>query len=115
MKIDELAQRLDQFAYDFDYYGYMDAMDDREAGFEQIKAVLQHGDTEGIKSFLQEAIEELEPDGELLEEASSLLDELESYECYDRRESVLDSMRRAEGMSTIRTADSRKMTVEPER
>lgn len=115
MTIDELAQRLDQFAYDFDPYGYMDSMDDREAGFEQVKADLQQGDIEGIQSFLQEAIEEMEPDDELLEEASSLLDELESYERSDRRVSVLDSIRQAEGMSNIRTAENRRITPEPER
>lgn len=115
MTIDELAQRLDQFAYDFDPYGYMDSMDDREAGFEQVKADLQQGDIEGIQSFLQEAIEEMEPDDELLEEASSLLDELESYECSDRRVSVLDSIRQVEGLNNIRNTDSRRTAPEPER
>ena len=96
-------------------YGYMDSMDDREAGFEQVKADLLHSDIEGIQSFLQEAIEEMEPDDELLEEASSLLNELESYERTDRRASVLDSIRQAEGMSNIRTLDSRSAAPEPER
>lgn len=115
MTTDELAQRLDQFAYDFDPYGYIDSMDDREAGFEQAKADLLHSDIEGIKSFLQEAIEEMEPDDELLEEASSLLNELESYERSDQKLSVLDSLRQAEGMSNIRTAENRRITSEPER
>lgn len=115
MKTDELAQRLDQFAYDFDPYGYMDVVDDREAGFEQIKADLLQGDAKGIQSFLQEALEDMEPDDELFEEASSLLDELESYESTDRRASVLDSIRQPEGISSIRTADSKEMAPEPER
>ncbi|WP_102343508.1 hypothetical protein [Galactobacillus timonensis] len=115
MKTDELARRLDQFAYDFDPYGYMDSMDDREAGFEQIKADLLQGDAKGIQSFLHEAIEDMEPDDELFGEASSLLNELESYERSDRRASVLDSIRQAEGMSSIRTADNNKMALEPER
>ncbi|WP_108775970.1 hypothetical protein [Lactimicrobium massiliense] len=115
MTIDELAQRLDQFAYDFDPYDYMDSMDNREAGFEQVKADLLHSDVEGIQSFLQEAIEEMEPDDELLEEASSLLDELESYERTDRRASVLDSIRQAEELNNVRTLDSRRTAPAPER
>jgi hypothetical protein len=115
MAIDELAQRLDQFAYDFDYYGYMDSVEDRDTGFVQVREDLVSGDTEGIRSFLQEAIEDMEPDDELLKEASSLLNELESYERSDRRASVLDSIRQAEGMSSIRTADKKKMAPEPER
>ena len=37
---DVLAAKLDQFGYDFDHYGYMDAVETGEEGFEQIRVVL---------------------------------------------------------------------------
>ena len=115
MTIDELAQRLDQFAYDYDFYGYMDSVEDRQSGFEQVKEDLLNGDTEGIRSFLQEAIDELEPDDEMLDEASSLLKELEAYERSDRSVSVLACIREAEGISNGSRRESRKPAIEPER
>ena len=37
--LDELAAKLDQFGYDFDPYGYMDAVETREEGFAQIHSI----------------------------------------------------------------------------
>ena len=115
MTIDELAQRLDQFAYDYDFYGYMDSVEDRQSGFEQVKEDLLNGDTEGIRSFLQEAVDEMRPDDEMLEEASSLLKDLEAYECSDHRTSVLASIREAEGINSGSRRENRKLVIEPER
>lgn len=115
MTIDELAQRLDQFAYDYDFYGYMYSVEDRQSGFEQIKEDLLNGDTEGIRSFLQEAIDELEPDDEMLDEASSLLKELEACKRSDCRTSVLTSIREAGGINSGSRRENRKPAVETER
>lgn len=115
MTIDELALRLDQFAYDFDPYGYMDSIEDRQTGYDQIKEDLLNSDIKGIQSYLQEAVEEMEPDDEMQEEASSLLKELESYDHAACRESVLGSLRQAEEMNHNRRPEIVKATVEAER
>ena len=47
--LDELVAKLDQFGYDFDPYGYMDAVDSREEGFAQIKEELQQGKLSGYR------------------------------------------------------------------
>jgi hypothetical protein len=50
-----LAVKLDELSYDFDYYGYVDAVDDREAVIRQNKEMLLENATqvEGILEFLR--------------------------------------------------------------
>ena len=41
--IAQLAADLDTFEYDYDYYGYMDAVDDRQQALEDLKQDLLSG------------------------------------------------------------------------
>jgi hypothetical protein len=50
--LDELAAKLDQFGYDFDPYDYMDAVETREEGFEQIREELPKGHLSGFREYL---------------------------------------------------------------
>ncbi len=73
-----LAEKLDQLSYDFDYYGYMDAVDDREAVVQQNKGMLLENGTqvEGILEFLQEVIDD---EGECSARASALMEEVKEF------------------------------------
>lgn len=54
----KLAAELDQFAYDHDYYGYMDAIDDRDESVRNLAADLEKGDVAGIRDWLKEVVSE---------------------------------------------------------
>ena len=54
----KLAVELDQFAYDHDYYGYMDAIEDREESVRNLTADLEKGDVAGIRDWLKEVVSE---------------------------------------------------------
>lgn len=54
----KLAAELDQFAYDHDYYGYMDAIDDRDESVRNLAADLEKGDVAGIRDRLKEVVSE---------------------------------------------------------
>jgi hypothetical protein len=75
--LDELVAKLDQFGYDFDPYGYMDAVDSREEGFAQIKEELQQGKLSGYREYLQEVRDEGD---EFAGEAKEILDLMDRYE-----------------------------------
>lgn len=79
--LDELAAKLDQFGYDFDPYGYMDAVSTREEGFEQIREELRQGKLSGYREYLQEVLDE---EGEFAGEAEQLLDLMDRYETRGR-------------------------------
>ncbi|WP_243125890.1 MULTISPECIES: antirestriction protein ArdA [unclassified Eubacterium (in: firmicutes)] len=73
--ISELAKDLDDFAYEFDFYGYQDAVDDRAEQIESLKADLESGNVEGLTDYLKEIIE----DGEyMVPEATALLGRIEA-------------------------------------
>ena len=73
-----LAVKLDELSYDFDYYGYVDAVDDREAVVQQNKEMLmENGEqVEGILEFLQEIVDD---EGECSERASVLMTEVKEF------------------------------------
>ncbi len=73
-----LAEKLDQLSYDFDYYGYMDAADDRESVVQQNKEMLLENGTqvEGILEFLQEVIDD---EGECSVRAATLMAEVKEF------------------------------------
>ena len=75
--LDELVAKLDQFGYDFDPYGYMDAVDSREEGFAQVKEELQQGKLSGYREYLQEVRDEGD---EFAGEAKEILDLMDRYE-----------------------------------
>ncbi len=61
----QLAADLDAFEYDYDYYGYMDAVDDRQQALEDLKQDLLSGQyVNGIIEHLTEIVAEHDPDWE---------------------------------------------------
>ena len=73
-----LAVKLDELSYDFDYYGYVDAVDDREAVVRQNKEMLLENGTqvEGILEFLQEVVDD---DGDCSARAAALITEVKEF------------------------------------
>ncbi len=73
----QLASDLDAFAYDYDYYGYMDAIDDRKQAVEDMKNDLISGKyVDGIIEFLNEVVDEHDPDWE--PKAQALIDRVKA-------------------------------------
>ena len=90
--LDELAAKLDQFGYDFDPYGYMDAVETREEGFEQIREELRKGHLSGFREYLKEIVEE---EGDFAGEAEDILRLMDRYESrgkltHEQKRSILD-------------------------
>ena len=56
-----LAVELDQFSQDYDLYTYRDNVENQEENINSITESLQSGDTDHIKEWLQEIIEDEEP------------------------------------------------------
>lgn len=79
MRLDtyELADRLDSFSQDYDFYEYMDY----DTSINDIADMLQDPEqTQGIIDYLQEAIEDMDEMDDCFETASSLLVDLEEYQ-----------------------------------
>ena len=78
---EELADKLDQFAYDTDPYGYKDSYDSREEGRAQTLADIQSGGErlEGIKKSLAETIAE-SADQKTIDSAKDLLEDIQRFE-----------------------------------
>ena len=75
---EDLAVKLDRFAYDYDYYGYQDAVDDPEESVLQTKYdLLSNENIDGIREYLQEIISE--DDTEYVQKAEALLDEINAF------------------------------------
>ena len=74
-----LAGKLDAFSYDYDYYSYMDAVDNREAAVLGTRDQLLSGgkDVEGIVEYLQGIADE---DDEYKDQALKLIDEVKAME-----------------------------------
>ena len=78
----QLAQEIDAFARDFDFYDYNDMVDDREANVRQLADSIESGNTGHITEFLQGIIDEWqdEPDtSEDVRKAKELIDKLAEY------------------------------------
>ena len=73
----ELAEEIDQFVYDYDYYEYMDSYDSREEAFEQLQELFREKQVLGIKDWLKEVIEDSD-DPESVSMAKGFLDRLEA-------------------------------------
>ena len=78
---EELADKLDQHAYDTDPYGYKDSYDSREEGRMQILSDIQSGGErlEGIKDSLNETIAE-SSDQKTIDTAKDLLEDIQRFE-----------------------------------
>ena len=106
--LDELAGKLDQFAFDYDTYNYMDAVETREVGFLQVRSDLIRGNTEGIKEFLSAVIEDGDSLDQLIADAKSLLKDLDAYENrgklgIEEKNSILQQI------ETVKTLSSEKL------
>jgi hypothetical protein len=82
-----LAKELDQFAYDYDYYGYMDALSEagdtisetRDKGVQITKDMLLNGDIDTARHYLDEAIDPAnDSDNEMVIEAKRIKKHLDS-------------------------------------
>lgn len=77
---EELAVKLDEFGFDYDYYGYMDAVDDREIAVLQNKETLLTGDgVKGMIGYLEEVVAEIDID-EYTQRAKDLISDISDLE-----------------------------------
>lgn len=76
--IEALAADLDNFSFDHDVYEYRNSYDDREDGLRSVMSLLRSGDVEGIKSWLQEIVEDSEDIPEYADKVQSLIDRIDS-------------------------------------
>ena len=92
LTLEELADKLGQFAHDSDPYGYKDSYDSREEGRMQILSDIQSGGErlEGIKDSLNETIAE-STDQKTIDSAKNLLEDVQRFE-EDRGLSETDSL-----------------------
>lgn len=74
-----LAERLDEWAQDYDVYGYNDAVDDCAAHIDDLASHIEAGQTAEIEKFLREAIAEIDEYKDIIIRAKKLLSELETY------------------------------------
>ena len=74
--VEKLAEDLDNFAFDFDFYHYKDSVEDREQAVEALKEQIQAGDIQPIREWLQAAVEESE--GESAEKAAELITRMDA-------------------------------------
>ncbi len=77
-KIENLAVDVNQLAKDYDYYGYMDAVDNSEKMIEEIKADIKAGNVKYLQDSFKDLIDEKEPK-ELYEKAKDIMKRLEKY------------------------------------
>ena len=78
--IQKLAERIDKFTFDYDTYGYRDAVDDREANIASIAADLESGECGYLTEFFQNIIEEDNALPEDIEQAKELLSAVDAYQ-----------------------------------
>ena len=75
----EIAERLNEWYQDFDVYNYNDSVDDAVANVQELKEQIEAAQTEDIKEYIQEAIDEGDPDDKIIIRAKELLKDLEEY------------------------------------
>ena len=77
-KVETLAAEINQFAKDYDHYGYMDAVDDPEKHIEDIKADIKSGNVEHLQEWFKSVVEEKEP-ADMYEQAKDIMERLSEY------------------------------------
>ena len=85
--IEVLAEDIDQFTFDYDPYEYHDNVDDREDALKELTVTLRSGDAGGVRSWLQNIINEDDP-GETTEKAAQLLDRLNQLVTETKEEQI---------------------------
>lgn len=58
VKINELAEKLDEFAQNYDLYEYRDCIDDTESNIQSLKRDIESGNTKEIFEFLRGVIDD---------------------------------------------------------
>ena len=78
MSIRDLAEALDDFYYDYDYYGYQDDIGtNQKEVIESHMQMLMSGQKESIISWLDDILAE-EDDREIIEHAAFLIDQVKA-------------------------------------
>jgi len=75
----EIAEKLNDWYQDYDVYEYNDTVDDAAENVQELKAQILAGQTEDIKEYIRDAIDEGDPDDRIIIRAKELLKELEEY------------------------------------
>ena len=75
----EIAERLNEWYQDFDVYNYNDSVDDAAANVQELKEQIEAAQIKDIKEYIQEAIDEGDPDDKIIIRAKELLKVLEEY------------------------------------
>lgn len=75
----DLATQVDQFAHDYDTYGYNDAVDDRLANVESLAADIESGNTGYITDMLKGVADDVDSDITDVHAAQDLLQKLDDY------------------------------------
>ena len=74
--IKQLAADIDQFTFDYDPYEYRNNADSREDALHELTATLRSGDASGVREWLQNIVNEDEPD-ETTQKAAELMERLD--------------------------------------
>ena len=74
--IEQLAADIDQFTFDYDPYEYRNNADSREDALHELTATLRSGDASGVREWLQNIVNEDEPD-ETIQKAAELMERLD--------------------------------------
>ena len=75
----QLAQEIDAFARDFDFYDYNDMVDDREENVRQLAESIESGNTGDISDVLQGILADEDGTAEDQRKAKELIDKLAEY------------------------------------
>lgn len=73
---EKLAKDIDDFSQSYDPYGYGDAVDNKEDSITEINTCIMNGETEHITKWLQDVIDEEEPEEDVIS-AKELLSRLD--------------------------------------
>lgn len=75
-EMDDLANEIDAFSREYDYYGYRDAIEDMDEYWQQLTSDIYNGDVQHLLDWLEPIIEE---DDQYSEEAKMLAEKLTKY------------------------------------
>ena len=75
----DIAAKLDEWGQDFDIHEYNDTVEDCAAHVEELTARIMDGQIEGLKDYLQVAIDEGDKDDDIIIRAEAILKELNEY------------------------------------
>ena len=75
--VEELVTEYDEFAKEYDYHGYCDAVDDVDLYYEELNQSIGNGDVEYMIYWLQTIVDE---EDEYSERAQGLIDKLVKFQ-----------------------------------